>query len=242
MHQYKHKSKGRVTARCRDVADLRSASRAVMKLSCCVQSSITVFYLRWYKIKVIECKLCFCPPSFKTQFNCRSSPALWTLQLSNHSLKAADTSLVNNYRPISNLQFLSKIVVKAEHFFCHKYQFWCSTTSQHRLTLTCLDFCVSGPVLLVGSELQDREAKRGGSCRRCSEPGGQNVRESGEKRLSVSSGAEGTGEPPLSEPQVPGGCCLLQQSHSKDRWWGACVPVSVCNCMFNFMFKKCFSF
>lgn len=66
------------------------------------------------------------------------------------------------------------------------------------------------------AERQDREAERGGSCCRRSEPGGQDVGEPGEERLGVGSGAEGAGKPTVPEPQVPGGGRLLQQGHSKD--------------------------
>lgn len=81
--------------------------------------------------------------------------------------------------------------------------------------------------LLSGPERQDREAERRGSCRQRSEPGGQHVGEPGEERLGVGSGAEGAGKPPLSQPQVPGGLRLLQQSHSKEQVMGTCVSVSV---------------
>lgn len=86
------------------------------------------------------------------------------------------------------------------------------------INFTCsLVLVVSVSVPPIRSERQDREAEWRGSCRRSSEPGGQDVWKPGEERLSVGSGAEGAGEPPVSEPQVPGSCCLLQQSH---REWG----------------------
>jgi len=81
-------------------------------------------------------------------------------------------------------------------------------------------FSAHFPLGLLDLKLQDREAPQGGSCRRRSGPGGQDVRESGEECVGVGSGAEGAGQPALPEPQVLRGCGLLQPSYSKDHVMG----------------------